>query len=155
MALYKLVTDKHDTNDHLENQWIWGAPGVGKSRHVREKWPNLYSKVPNKWWDGYQGEETVLLDDLQKSHACLSYYIKIWADHYPFSGEIKGSYVSLRPKRIIVTSNYHPSDIWTDDPTLLEAITRRFKIIHMHEPGKFPPILRPNPFAKDALDKKF
>eukprot|EP00965_Chrysotila_dentata_P023491 778740-Pleurochrysis_carterae.AAC.1 len=34
----------------------------------------------------------------------------------------------IRPKLAIVTSNYHPKDIWFDDATV-EPILRRFKCI--------------------------
>lgn len=31
--------------------WIWGAPGVGKTRACYELSP--YMKNHSKWWDGY------------------------------------------------------------------------------------------------------
>ena len=34
-------------------------------------------------------------------------------------------------ERFFITSNYHPKDIFGEDEILLEAILRRFKIIHM------------------------
>jgi len=59
---------------------------------------------------------------------CLSHYIKIWADKYACKGETKGGAVNLTHRRFIITSNYHPRELWTDnDPQLLEAITRRFE----------------------------
>lgn len=37
----------------LEHEWIWGEPGTGKTRGVWDKYPDLYVKNLNKWWDGY------------------------------------------------------------------------------------------------------
>lgn len=54
-------------------------------------------------------------------------HMKQWADHYPFSAESKGASVKIRPKKIVVTSNYHPREIWTGDQDLL-PILRRFKL---------------------------
>ena len=150
------MTDQPKDLEKLENEWVYGPPGVGKSRGARTRFPTLYNKGFSKWWDGYQGQETVLLDDLSPEHKWMSHHVKVWADHYPFTGEQKGSACLIRPKRIIVTSNYHPDDIWKDDPVLLTAIKRRFQIIHKMC-ALDQPILRPNPFAKpvDELDRKF
>lgn len=41
----------------LRGVWIYGEPGAGKTRHVHESHPieQLYIKMANKWWDGYNG----------------------------------------------------------------------------------------------------
>lgn len=127
----------------LENYWLWGPPGCGKSMGART-WAKahggaFYPKIVNKWWDGYQGEEIVIIDDFDPSHGeSVGRYLKIWVDHYPFIAETKGGSMSIRPKHFIVTSNYHPDDVqW--DPQCNLAIKRRFKIEWMGdgpEPGK-------------------
>lgn len=108
IALFLLHDSKPVSVDALEHTWCYGSPGVGKSRQIREKYPDIFIKSINKWWDGYQGEEDVLLDDFGPEHKVLAYYIKIWADHYPFKAEIKGGSISIRPKRVHITSNYSP-----------------------------------------------
>lgn len=113
--------------------WVYGKSGQGKSHYVREKYPNIYSKDLNKWWDNYRGEEIVLLDDLSKNGACLGHHLKIWTDKYACKGEIKGGTVNLKHHTFFVTSQYLPSAYWADDPEMLEAVERRFTFIHIHQ----------------------
>lgn len=131
--LYNIIKKDKIENRTEENLWIYGKPGTGKSRYVRDIYgESLYLKAQNKWWDGYEQEETVLIDDFDKQGECLSHYIKIWADIYPFNGEIKCGTIQIRGmKRFVITSNYTPSDIWKEDNLLIEAIERRFKLINM------------------------
>lgn len=87
-------------------------------------------KLPNKWWDGYQRQPNVIIDDFDKCHMVLGYHLKIWADRYAFAAEVKGSTILIRPLKIVVTSNYHPKEIWGETPNTLDPILRRFKIVH-------------------------
>jgi hypothetical protein len=54
----------HVAIDKLENEYHWGVTGAGKSRQARDRFPDAYIKSNNVWWDGYAGEETVIIDEL-------------------------------------------------------------------------------------------
>jgi len=84
----------------------------------------------NKWWESYNGEEVVLIEDVGLSHGWMGDFLKIWGDRYGFRAEIKCDSTVLRPKKIIVTSNYSPEMLWPDK-NVHEPILRRFKLIHL------------------------
>jgi hypothetical protein len=115
------------SRDTLDNHWFTGDSGTGKSSTARKENPDAYIKAPNKWWDNYNGEHTVIIEDLDPDHAYMAYNLKIWGDHYPFPAEIKGGKIEIRPQRLIITSQYRPEDIFPRSQDV-EAITRRFPI---------------------------
>jgi hypothetical protein len=126
-------TLKQITVDHMQcppaltgpcGRWIHGPPGVGKSFWARQQWgDNLYIKAQNKWWDGYQGQKFVLLDDFDSK--VLGHYLKIWCDAYPFTAETKGGTLQIRPLLFIITSNYSIQELFTECQQVQDAVKRR------------------------------
>jgi hypothetical protein len=113
--------------------WLWGEPGTGKSYSARNDYGDYYLKETNKWWDSYQGEDTVIVDEVElMTGKIMGHYLKKWADRYSFDAEVKGSKLIIRPKRIIVTSNYSIEAIFGEDAMMTAAIKRRFKTIHFN-----------------------
>lgn len=94
------------TLEVIDNHWFFGPSGTGKSYTARDMYPDAYIKNKNKWWCGYNGEETVIIEEWCPDDKVLLQHLKIWADKYPFRAEVKGGSRMIRPIRIIVTSNY-------------------------------------------------
>jgi len=114
-------------------RWLLGSTGSGKSRGVRSRWPLVYPKPLNKWWDGYDSQTHVLLDDVDMNQsAWIGNFLKIWADHYPFIAEKKGGSRLIRPEKLIVTSQY-PLRVLFNEKELLEALERRFIVINVNK----------------------
>lgn len=115
--------------DTLQNEWFVGDSGTGKSSTARKENPNAYIKQCNKWFNDYDYQETIIIDDLDTQHEYMAYFINQWADHYPFPAETKGGQITIRPKKIIITSRYTADNIFKDCSTI-ESINRRFKYRH-------------------------
>lgn len=119
----------------------YGPPGTGKSRlassHGLFFQRGLFRKPPGRWWDGYRGEGTVLLDDFRGS-SCSFTDFKLCVDRYPLRVEVKGSSCPLGATRFLITSNYLPTDWWAQEVvgSHVEAITRRIDDVYwMPLPG--------------------
>lgn len=117
----------------------WGKSGTGKTRKVYDEFgfDKVYCKpCDNKWWDGYKGQEVVLLDEFDPitNHEYFSINLmKRLLDRYPMEVEVKGGTLNFCSDTIIITSNKCPGK-WYEgyDAEDVAAIKRRFKtIIHM------------------------
>lgn len=121
-------------NDDLHNHFEWwvGPTGTGKSRTAWDLFGNnRYLKGIHKWWDGYQYEDVVIIEEADpKRCEHMAHYFKTWFDHYPFRAEVKCSMLNnIRPTKIIVTSNYTIRECFPNQQDY-EPLERRFKVVH-------------------------
>jgi len=107
-----------------KNIWFSGETGTGKSHRARQ-YPNYYLKKRNKWWDNYNDEDNVIIEEWGPDNVQTANELKIWADRYSFPAEVKGGTIEIRPRQIIVTSNYTLSDCFPDSRDYA-ALARRF-----------------------------
>jgi len=121
---------------NTKNLWLWGPAGTGKSSFVvnaaRAEGKTVYKKRKNKWWDGYVGQDYVLIEDIDpKDCEFLTSMIKEWADRQDFLGEVKGGTIRIEPRyRLVITSNHSMVKCFPDEADL-EALERRFEIWHL------------------------
>lgn len=115
--------------------WVlWGRTGTGKSHRAHAKFPAAYWLEEWQWWDGYRGEEAVIIDDFDPSVVPFRQFLRR-VDRYPGRNPRKGSYVARAYKHVVITTNEAPQDwVWKDVPTFAqqEAIERRLThVIHV------------------------
>lgn len=111
--------------------WIYGTTGTGKSHAVETTFPDCYKKAMDdlKWFDGYSDQEVIYLEDMDKYQVKWGGMLKRLADRWPMQASIKGSMKYIRPKVVIVTSNYQIEEIWNDSATV-DPLLRRFTEVH-------------------------
>lgn len=106
--------------------WLWGPTGTGKSHTARRiskelGCENPYLKGLNKWWDGYNYQKVVVIEEADpKRCEHLAGFFKTWCDKWSFYAEIKGNTIpDCRPEYIIITSNYEMQECFPDGNDLL------------------------------------
>lgn len=122
----------------------YGDSGAGKTYKASQDNPEAYWKMPdNKWFDGYNGESTVIIDDFGSGDSVpFSYRMLLrLLDRYPLMVEVKGSSVNFVATKIIMTSNFHPRAWYPQDTQREEdwkQLNRRIHSIIRFEDGKEP-----------------
>lgn len=132
---YAAIPASLDTEDTY-GLWLYGPPRTGKSHYARMNYPDAYIKDINKWWCNYKGEEYVIIDELAPKHReFMTDFLKKWVDKWTFTAEFKGGRKIIRPKLIIVTSNYSIEDCFFGASEVdIEAIKSRFRCIQFPLP---------------------
>ena len=107
----KLDADRRSFGPEGPEVWVlWGPSGTGKSRFVAVRWPDAFWKAPeSKWWDGYSGQETVVLDDFKDYAMPLVELSSASLTGTPMGGS-QGRSVPMMAKRYVLTSNTSPDD---------------------------------------------
>lgn len=107
--------------------WIHGATGTGKTHAVVTQHPGRYIKPLNKWWDGYQNEDVIHIDEICPDQSkWIAPFLKKWADKWPFDAEVKGGALQIRPKLVVITSNYTMEEMGFGENDF-PALRRRFR----------------------------
>lgn len=101
---------------------FYGRPGTGKSRAALAENPGSYWKPRDKWWDGYEGQAVVVLDEY---YGWLTWdtVLKI-CDRYPLLVETKGGYINFLARKVVITTN-RDHRRWYAKTFPIEALERR------------------------------
>lgn len=93
--------------------WYYGPTGTGKSRQAAERGaPNPYWKNGDDfWWDGYEGQEVVIIDDYRAGMCQFNMLLRLF-DRYPLQVPFKGGFVKFVAKHIYVTTPYDVKTTW-------------------------------------------
>lgn len=113
----------------IEVYWLYGESGTGKTKYVYDKYgTEVFRPVSDKWWEGYDGEKVVLLDDFRPAF-CSFVRLLQFTDIYPFKVECKGGSRHVQYETIIITAPTDYSTMWSSETKEdLEQLKRRITL---------------------------
>lgn len=130
-----IVNRKKKRSEMTEGIWLWGPTAAGKSHAAWNEYiigEEYEWRDDRGWWDGYRGEETVLINEFRGGipysellSLCDKWPHKVSRrnrEPYPFTS-----------KRIVITSSEPPNEVYKNLSMhdSLDQLKRRFKIIYM------------------------
>lgn len=115
--------------------WYYGETGTGKSETAFKGFdPTTHYvwKNDNGWWDGYTGQETVIIDEF-RGQIPFCELLRIM-DKFPY--DVRRRCREPAPfltKHVIITSSMHPAEVYhnLDFDDKLEQLHRRCKVIKL------------------------
>lgn len=114
----------------------WGATGTGKTRYCLQvaddefKGSVFRKPADGAWWDGYEGEPCVLIDDFDGETPIGTLLQLLDGTGHAVKLPVKGGFVSITAKCFLITSNKSHRQ-WYPKATnaQLDALERRFTLI--------------------------
>lgn len=133
-------TDNDPRSSRTIGYWCWGPTGTGKSRWAHSLPGGVYFKAADtKWFDGFVGQETCVLDDFRPNKEITFSKLLQLADYYPMVVETKGGCRQFNAKRLIVTTPLNIDETFAHIEFLKEGsiaqLKRRFMELEFG-PGK-------------------
>lgn len=112
--------------------WIYGDSGSGKTRMAYASAGNdvYVKKNGSRWWDGYDGQTTVILDDFRDTwfDGEITEMLSI-LDRYECRVEYKGGSRQLRATHMYITSIRHPDTMYRNTTEPIEQLMRRIDLV--------------------------
>lgn len=155
-----LLSDVRQRDRPREVSILYGPPGCGKTRYFYDREPDGCS-IPcdhGFWFDGYEGQRAVLLDDFdgRASKWPLNSLLRV-IDRYVFLVPIKGSFVVWNPDRIYITTNIHPRQWydWSTREQQYPALIRRFTMVFWWKQSGTESTLIPRPDVDNTDEEQW
>lgn len=102
--------------------WFHGVTGTGKTYKAKNLGASYYIKSSTKWWDGYDQQEVVIIDDFRKDNFPFDEILR-WLDENECIVEVKGSTIQLNSPIMVITCDVAPYIYWQGND--LDQLMRR------------------------------
>ena len=113
-----------------------GPTGCGKTRSTYDAfWPDLFvqdmSSGSALWWDGYEGQTCLLLDDFDGSGIHFRWLLRL-LDRYPVRLAVKGGFTYGVWDKVVITTNKAMMS-WYPKETDISPLARRIDHIERYD----------------------
>ncbi len=113
--------------------FLYGPANSGKTYFVQSMDEHYFRKPFSHWFDGYDGQETVLYDDfLSTNYGSISGHLAAF-DSYTYQPKVHFGFCQWRPRVIFLTSNLSPDQLFpqlqNNNPELVQAFWSRIEFI--------------------------
>jgi len=121
--------------------WIYGPTETGKTKYVitklfKEEYENgdIYMAMHSaRWWDGYDKQRILLIDDFRDSYCTFSNLLQI-CQPIEYRVEFKGGTRQLLATTIIITSCHSPVDVYNNLSENRNQLLRRItQLLHFYD----------------------
>ncbi|QQL09578.1 replication associated protein [Marmot associated feces virus 6] len=119
--------------------WLYGNSGNGKTRLAKEWFPDAYISGKNlKWWEGYDGHKSVIIDDFRKDFCTFHELLRI-IDRGEYRIEVKGGSRQLLAEYMVFTSPKDPLEMWMGRTSedIYQLLRRIDMILLVREGGNY------------------
>jgi hypothetical protein len=99
-------------------EWRWGRSGTGKTEGVYKKhgYHNVYSKDGTRFWDGYEQEDAILIDDFDGHTFPKGQDLLKLLNSMSYMGQCKKrGFSQINSQFIYITCLYPPDHFWSGD----------------------------------------
>jgi len=117
--------------------WLHGVPGSGKTTDILTAFPNAYVFKPTRntpYFPDYRGQEVVIIEDVEPDQLRRSEWLGLLGqDPYTVELGFGGRKTWLMAKKVFVTSNFTPEDVFYDHKDGGKAALRRIHLRAIYE----------------------
>lgn len=132
--------------------WLYGEPGVGKTMCATTAYDDVHIQNQFKWWQGYDGHEVVVFDDMRSDFCKFNELLKL-LDRNAYVVETKGGSRQLRARVMYITSPFAPWELYTtiEDKRQLYRRIRHVLRVSMNEFGDSVYQFMQNPWKRHLI----
>ncbi len=117
--------------------WCYGKTNIGKSQYCHEAASEIEEDFHRhhgsfQWWDGYDGQKVVVLEEFRGGDAKLSHLL-VFLDKYEVRMGVKGNHTWMVADHVFINSCFKPEECYMSHAEDLNQLKRRIDRLFLFE----------------------